>query len=80
MTDEQQAREKRKQETLRYLPLEQATSYPQSDCEILSNRWWAHTPGKGLMFHSRNRYMMAPQCNSNRAVTDMIVGKMYPDA
>lgn len=38
------------------------------------NRWWAHLPGKGLIF-----YRKSPQCNSSQSISKH-VARMYPDA
>jgi hypothetical protein len=61
---------------VRYIPLDEATKEPDSGTwDVYVNRWWSHTPEKGIMF-----YRKSPQCNSNEQIARKIQESCYPEA
>lgn len=63
-------------ETWKYLPFDTATT-PRDGAKVFTDRWWAHVPGKGLVFYATGRYR-SPQCNHNRAIVEDIAGQNCP--
>lgn len=65
---------------LHFVPIEDAIFPPPGLIEHLKDRWWIIHPSRGLVFwkpHPREDFH-APQCNSNKAVTEHLGEKMYP--
>lgn len=60
-----------------YLPLEAAITPKDGDC--MTKRWWVYRPGEGLVFAKIGRDHHAPQCNSNKIITESIRARLYPD-
>ena len=64
--------------TPKYIPLEQATTPRSGEC--IADSWWAHVPGKGLIYYVTRDGYAAPQCNTIRAVAEGVIGELWPDA
>ncbi len=61
---------------IKHMPLEAATREPDDGLwDVYVNRWWAHEPGKGLLF-----YGQAPQCNKRESIARSVASRCYPDA
>ena len=61
---------------IQYMPLEQATTPPgQGFWEVYADSWWAHQPGKGLLFYGKS-----PQCNRIEHIARSIQQRCWPDA
>jgi hypothetical protein len=61
---------------IRYVPLDVATATPGGGFwEVIADSWWAHEPGKGLLFYSQS-----PQCNKNEQIARAIQKKCHPQA
>lgn len=61
---------------MRYLPLDKATAEPgEGTWEVYTDRWWAHEPGKGLLF-----FRKSPQCNRNENIARHVAERCHPDA
>lgn len=63
---------------LSFVPIEKATELKPNLCMVYKDLFWAVHPEKGLVFWTPNKKTRAPQCNSNRIVTEEIVARMYP--
>ena len=65
--------------TIGYVPVDVLTTPREGDCMVA--RWWVVHPTKGVLFSSPGKSMRhwAPQCNRNRAVSEMIRASLYPD-
>lgn len=65
---------------LLYMPLSETTSR-SGPCHAVQNSWWAVHPERGLIFFARGRKSIAhaaPQCNRDKNVAEMVIGKLYP--
>jgi hypothetical protein len=61
---------------IRHLPLAEATALPSNGFwEVYVDRWWAHEPGKGLLFYGKS-----PQCNPHESIARNVQEKCHPDA
>lgn len=65
-----------KRNLIKYLPLEEVETSPGEGLwDILTNRWWAYEPGKGLLFYGKS-----PQCNRNESIARKVQESCHPDA
>ena len=65
-----------------YLPKDEAVKPREGHCYV--DRWWIVHPEKGLAFYlsphaTKDDRFTSPQCNSNKAVTEVLHKKMYSD-
>lgn len=61
---------------LSYLPLSEVITEPGDGWwDILVDRWWAHEPGKGLIFYGKS-----PQCNRIESLARAVHEKCHPTA
>lgn len=59
-----------------HLPLDQATAPPAGGVwDVYSDRWWAHEPGKGLIF-----WRKSPQCNPHESIARKVMEHSHPTA
>lgn len=61
-----------------YTPIEEATT--PRDGTVLTNRWWVVHPEHGLTFwklSAKDTYR-APQCNSDRAISEHVCNQIHP--
>lgn len=62
-----------------YVPLVEATTPKSGICTCYQDRWWCMDPERGLIFYrASKRDSLSPQCNSNQAVVDHSIKRMYP--
>ena len=65
-----------------YVAIEVATTPPPGLIEHLKDRWWAHVPGKGLVFWNRKAGAPAtdasPQCNHDEATARALNARLHP--
>jgi hypothetical protein len=69
-------------EQMNFLPVEAATRPTTGQANVYVDFYWAHMPGKGLMFYKhgpRVRGMGSPQCNSDRRIVERIMGDRFPE-
>lgn len=62
--------------SLVFVPLE-AIKQPRSG-ETICDSWWLHRPGQGVAFWA-NGGDYFPQCNSDKRVADIVLGRVYPE-
>jgi hypothetical protein len=58
---------------LSYVPLEQLTA-PRTGYTAFVENWWVVHPDRGAAIWRGH----APQCNSDRRVTERLSGRLYP--
>ena len=63
--------------TLVYVPIEEAIK--PRDGEVMTNRWWVAKDGSLLFYKMPQGDYLAPQCNSDEAISRSLQEKMYPD-
>lgn len=51
------------------------TRKPRVQHQVVFDSWWVVTPGNEVMFHDGR----APQCNTDKRISEMIRKKMYPE-
>lgn len=61
---------------LRFIPISEIAT-PRSHHEVFVDYWWSVHPERGAVLWAPYRGMLAPQCNSDRAITERFV-TMYP--
>lgn len=62
-----------------YLSVKQAMT--PVDGQVLTKRWWAYDPAKGIMsikFHTDGMLHHAPQCNKDKDVAEALTANLYP--
>ena len=61
-----------------FVPIEVATNPPSGLVEHFSNNWWIYDIERGVVYWKFSGRHLAPQCNSNLAVTMHLRETMYP--
>lgn len=64
--------------SITYVPLAELTTQKNGH-EVLLDHFWAIHPERGAIFYTAHR-RFTPQCNRDKAVSDLMIGQLYPFA